>query len=64
MGLGSWIIDVTGVDRRLDQSHRRGSSRGRDSETEGERDSETREREDEKKKNKKGIKNYKEIIFK
>ena len=45
------------MDRRLDQSHRRGSSRGREGETmrsrgregERERDKETREREDEKK---------------
>ena len=31
-GLCSWIIDVIGVDRRLDRSHRRGSLRGRERE--------------------------------
>ena len=57
------------MDRRLDWSHRRGSSRGREGETmrsrgrKGERET-MRPGEDEKNKNKIGIKNYKEIIFK
>ena len=55
-----WIIELTDIDRRLDRSHRRGSLRRR----EGKRETVRPEREDEKNKNKKGIKNYKEIIFK
>ena len=54
-----WIVELTDVDRRLNQPHQRGSLRGR-----GERETVSPEREDEKNKNKKGIKNYKEIIFK